>query len=360
MKLAVPLLLLSVISTALFAVSAALTKVPAVYVFGDSTADVGNNNYLSGTDAKADFPHYGVDFPHQTPTGRFSNGYNTIDFLAIHMGFKRSPPPYLAVVNKPHPLILRGRRGVSFASGGSGILDSTGTTITMTKQIQDFAAHESNIASRVTAAVAKGLLSKSVFLISSGGNDVFAFFFATGGNATADQTEQFYNVMITNYTTHLKALYDLGARKFALINVPPVGCCPISRVMHPLGACLDGLNALTKGFNDRVSVLVKNLSSEMEGMKYTVGNSYNVVMDIVSDPAGVGYKDVSSACCGSGKLGAEVMCSPNTTFCTNRNEFLFWDRIHPTQETSEKAGFALYGGASEYASPINLKQLVES
>lgn len=54
------------------------------------------------------------------------------------------------------------------------------------------------------------------------------------------------------------------------------------------------------------------------------------------------------------------MCSPNTTFCTNRNEFLFWDRIHPTQETSEKAGFALYGGASEYASPINLKQLVES
>ena len=82
-----------------------------------------------------------------------------------------------------------------------------GTTITMTKQIQDFAAHESNIASRVTVAVAKGLLSKSVFLISSGGNDVFAFFFATGGNATADQTEQFYNVMITNYTTHLKVSF---------------------------------------------------------------------------------------------------------------------------------------------------------
>ncbi|RRT71802.1 hypothetical protein B296_00033756 [Ensete ventricosum] len=233
-----------------------------------------------------------------------------------------------------------------------------GTTITMTKQIQDFAAHRSNIASRVTAVVAKGLLSKSVFLISSGGNDVFAFFFGTSGNATADQIEQFYNVMITNYTTHLKALYDLGARKFALVNVPPVGCCPISRVRHPLGACLDGLNGLAKGFNDRVSALMKNLSSEMEGMKYTIGNSYNVVMSIVSDPAGVGYKDASSACCGSGKLGAEVMCSPNTTYCTNRNEFLFWDRIHPTHATAGKAGFAMYSGALEYASPINLKQLV--
>lgn len=88
------------------------------------------------------------------------------------------------------------------------------------------------------------------------------------------------------------------------------------------------------------------------------GNWLKRVLSVAAVAAG--YKDVSSACCGSGKLGAEVMCSPNTTFCTNRNEFLFWDRIHPTQETSEKAGFALYGGASEYASPINLKQLVES
>ncbi|RRT71803.1 hypothetical protein GW17_00051440 [Ensete ventricosum] len=85
MKLAVPLLLLAVISAAASAVSAAVPKVPAVYVFGDSTADVGNNNYLPGKDAKADFPHYGVDFPHQTPTGRFSNGYNAIDFLGAYL-----------------------------------------------------------------------------------------------------------------------------------------------------------------------------------------------------------------------------------------------------------------------------------
>ncbi|RRT43925.1 hypothetical protein B296_00048146, partial [Ensete ventricosum] len=61
--------------------SSAEPKVPAVYVFGDSTADVGNNNYLPGDDAKANFPHYGIDFPHQRPTGRFSNGYNGVDFM---------------------------------------------------------------------------------------------------------------------------------------------------------------------------------------------------------------------------------------------------------------------------------------
>lgn len=59
----------------------ASANVPAVYIFGDSTADVGNNNYLSGSNAKANFPHNGIDFPNSRPTGRFSNGYNGVDFL---------------------------------------------------------------------------------------------------------------------------------------------------------------------------------------------------------------------------------------------------------------------------------------
>jgi hypothetical protein len=56
--------------------------VPAVFVFGDSTVDVGNNNDLNVTvGARANYPKYGVDFPGSVPTGRFSNGLNTADFL---------------------------------------------------------------------------------------------------------------------------------------------------------------------------------------------------------------------------------------------------------------------------------------
>ncbi|XP_065014797.1 GDSL esterase/lipase At5g55050-like [Musa acuminata AAA Group] len=353
------LLLLLLLPLLLAVVVSAEPKVPAVYVFGDSTADVGNNNYLPGDDAKANFPHYGIDFPHQRPTGRFSNGYNGIDFMAIHMGFRRSPPPYLSIVNETHTPILRGLRGVNFASGGSGILDTTGSTITMTKQVQDFAALASNIVSHTNASRAKYLLSRSVFLISSGGNDVFAFFFATNSSPSAAQTQQFYDAMVANYSIHLKALYDLGARKFALIDVPPIGCCPYSRSQHPLGACIDGLNGLAKGVNDRIKLLLANLSSELDGVRYTIGSSYNVVLSMIADPAGVGYKDVKSACCGGGKLGAEAGCSPNTTYCGNRNQYLFWDRIHPTHATSARAGLAFYGGSLEFAAPINLKQLVE-
>jgi len=47
--------------------------VPAVMTFGDSTVDVGNNDYLH-TIIKANFPPYGRDFANRVATGRFCNG----------------------------------------------------------------------------------------------------------------------------------------------------------------------------------------------------------------------------------------------------------------------------------------------
>lgn len=54
-------------------------QVPAMFVFGDSLVDDGNNNYLSSI-AKSNYYPYGIDF-FQGPTGRFSNGKTVIDVL---------------------------------------------------------------------------------------------------------------------------------------------------------------------------------------------------------------------------------------------------------------------------------------
>jgi hypothetical protein len=48
--------------------------VPAIISFGDSTIDVGNNNYMPGAVFKADYAPYGVNFRSHQPTGRFSDG----------------------------------------------------------------------------------------------------------------------------------------------------------------------------------------------------------------------------------------------------------------------------------------------
>ena len=56
---------------------AAEPLVPAMFVFGDSLTDNGNNNDLNSL-AKANYPPYGIDFA-GGPTGRFSNGYTMVD-----------------------------------------------------------------------------------------------------------------------------------------------------------------------------------------------------------------------------------------------------------------------------------------
>jgi len=53
----------------------------ALFVFGDSLFDVGNNNYINTTtDYLANYPPYGETF-FKYPTGRFSDGRVIPDFI---------------------------------------------------------------------------------------------------------------------------------------------------------------------------------------------------------------------------------------------------------------------------------------
>lgn len=51
------------------------------FIFGDSLSDVGNNNYLSKSIARASLPWYGIDFGNGLPNGRFSNGRTVADIV---------------------------------------------------------------------------------------------------------------------------------------------------------------------------------------------------------------------------------------------------------------------------------------
>jgi hypothetical protein len=81
-------LVLFLVATSVQVLVVAGRRPPALYVFGDSILDVGNNNYLPGEDVpRANRPYYGVDFPGMIPTGRFSNGCNTADYVGAYTYF---------------------------------------------------------------------------------------------------------------------------------------------------------------------------------------------------------------------------------------------------------------------------------
>ncbi|KAI3768985.1 hypothetical protein L6452_00081 [Arctium lappa] len=331
---------------------------PAVYMFGDSLVDVGNNNYLPLSIAKADFPHNGVDYPTGKPTGRFSNGKNAADFLAKNMGLPTSPP-YLSLTGGVKPPIT----GVSFASGGAGILNGTGDivlqqAISLAQQVEYFASVHDELVQRLGPSGAQMHLSKSLFAIIIGSNDLFAHF--TIGSIVSNQSnpQRYVDLMTSTFRNLLKTLYGLGARKVAVTGVGEIGCCPVQRKMNKTGECNVELNYWSAKYNDGLKIMLEGLKCDSPGLNYAYFDTYGAMANLFEKPDTYGFTEIKKACCGLGNLNADVPCIPISTYCSNRNNHVFWDLYHPTEAVSNMFSDLLYNGSQEYTLPMNVKQLL--
>ncbi|CAI0407887.1 unnamed protein product [Linum tenue] len=344
--------------------SSAEATMPAVFVLGDSTVDVGTNNFLTGSVDRADFPHNGIDFPGSKATGRFSNGYNIADFLAKQLGLEMSPPPFFSLGNGTAPLNNSSFKGVNFASGGSGILDTTGLSpdgvkmvVPLSEQVQQLGSISSRLASFKGAETAADYLATSVFIISIGSNDMFHYDHDNSSSSSSSTKEQFISQVTATYQKHLRTMLGFGVRKIGIISTGPVGCCPSQRRFNQTSGCLEPLNELAVSFNAKVKTMMAHLSSEFDGMQYSIGDTYSMTMNLIKSPASYGFKNINTACCGLGKLNADFFCTPDANVCTNRDEMLFWDMFHPSQAASKLAASDLYNGGQPFVTPINFKQL---
>ncbi|TKY64212.1 GDSL esterase/lipase 5 [Spatholobus suberectus] len=91
----------------------------ALFIFGDSIYDPGNNDYINATTFfQANFPPYGETF-FKYPSGRFSDGRVIPDFIAEYAELPLIPP-YLHPGYHDQYIY-----GVNFASAGAGALAET-------------------------------------------------------------------------------------------------------------------------------------------------------------------------------------------------------------------------------------------
>ncbi|KAK9129330.1 hypothetical protein Sjap_009817 [Stephania japonica] len=220
-----------------------------------------------------------MDYPGRIATGRYSNGFNTADSLVKKFGLTNSPPPFLAIANKSSLIV----EGVNFASGGSGLLDSTGAgrgVVPLSQQVQQFKVVRTNLNDLLGAAKADNLVKKSFVFFSVGGNDLFNQFSLTS-NVTS---QEFITKLIDAYEDHLKVLYSLGARKFAISSIPQLGCIPLIRAANAAGACSDELNNGAQYFYSAIGPMLQSLKSNLAQMNYALANSYKLSA-VFSNPA---------------------------------------------------------------------------
>uniref|UniRef100_A0A1J3J9I0 GDSL esterase/lipase n=1 Tax=Noccaea caerulescens TaxID=107243 RepID=A0A1J3J9I0_NOCCA len=343
-----------------------LASIPGLYVFGDSLVDAGNNNHLLISIARANYPHNGVDFPDSKPTGRFCNGKNAADAIAEKFGLPL-PPPYLSL----RDLLTRRKRkpapvtGVNFASGGAGIFNSSDErlrqAVPLSQQVNDWVSIQEEI-NELGTSEAQIHISKSLFTVVIGSNDLFDY---VGSSKLRQKTtpQQYTQSMADKLKEQLKRIHDTGARRFLVIGVAKIGCTPGGRVKNStIHECNEEANMFASLYNEALTKMLQQLKQELGNtMSYTYFDNFKALHDIISNPARYGFADVTSACCGSGKLNAELPCLPIAKLCPDRTKYLFWDRYgHPTETAARTIVDLMLTDDSHYSSPLTLTQLVSS
>ncbi|KAL6995879.1 hypothetical protein U1Q18_006013 [Sarracenia purpurea var. burkii] len=336
--------------------------IPAVFFFGDSTVDTGNNNNLL-TAVKVNFPPYGKDFKGGKATGRFSNGKVPADFFAEELGIKELLPAYLDPNLHPEDL----PSGVNFASGGSGYDPLTPSLVFRLPNgiggsgVVEGAAETREVAELRLSQVEEGhsvlslpdqlellkeyigklkgvvgekrtatIIGNSLFVIVAGSNDMTNTYFINPLRRLRFDVPSYTDFLLAFASDFIKDLYGLGARRIGVSSLPPIGCLPSQRTLAggPLRKCAKSYNDAAKLYNSKLSAKLNSLNSNLPGAKIVYIDSYSFPLQLIRNPNKYGFKVGNKGCCGSGLIEVAFLC---TYTCPNASDFVFWDSFHLTE-----------------------------
>ncbi|KAI9096364.1 hypothetical protein K1719_026083 [Acacia pycnantha] len=314
-------------------------NVSGIYVFGDSTVDPGNNNFVN-TPFKSNFPPNGRDFPKQIPTGRFTNGKLITDFTASYMGLKELVPPYLDPKLSDKDLIT----GVSFASAGSGfdpLTPAITNVIPIPKQLEYFKGCKKRLERVLGNKQRVGQhLEEAVFFISTAGtNDFVINYFTLPIRRKSFTLLAYQQFVLQNLIQFIQNLWVEGGRKFLVVGLPPIGCLPIMITLNSDHAflersCMDKYSSAARNYNLMLQHELRSMQLNMSnsGLKISYIDAYGPLDNMIHAHDSFGFEEVDSGCCGSGYIETGLLCNKHSAVCSDPSKYLFWDSIHPSQK----------------------------
>lgn len=309
-------------------------KVPAVFFFGDSYCDTGNNDYISAG-IKANFAPYGRDFICHVPTGRFSNGKLMPDNFVEGLGIKDLLPAYLDPILQDSDLIT----GVNFASALSGLDNLTNNitnAIPFWKQVDYFKEYTIRLVGLVGEEQAAIILNKAIYFILIGSNDFVNNYYRFPFRSSHLTVSQYTDFLLQIYLSYIKELYNLKAHRIGLINVPPLGCLPGTKTLRNYsqikGDCVDEVNQAASGFNTGLNAIIDELKSGVPELKIVSLDYYGLVLDLIENPGKWGIEVTAEACCVTGDMELALLCNRLTPItCPDPDKYIFFDMAHLTQ-----------------------------
>ncbi|XP_072147241.1 GDSL esterase/lipase At2g04570-like [Setaria viridis] len=200
-----------------------------------------------------------------------------------------------------------------------------GEVIPMSKQLEYFSGVVKHMTKLSGAKKTSSFLCRSIFLISAGSNDMFEYSASPGPSddykflsGLVAAYKQSITVRAARHALRLcssaldlkkksyrnrhagdvatrplmmyapQALYEMGARKFSVISVPPLGCLPSQRLrrLKQMGTqgCFDPLNDLSLRSYPMLAAMLQDLARDLPGMAYSLADAFTMVSFVFENP----------------------------------------------------------------------------
>jgi outer membrane lipase/esterase len=245
-----------------------------IVVFGASLSDNGNaTTIVPGLFPGA--PYY---------PGRASNGLLWIDVVAADLG------------NSVKPFV---NGGTNFAVGGARTCEISGTSPNPFDMCYQVTLYLTAVLNRADASALYVIDAATV------GNNIFAVI--NNGLSHSEIT----TTAPTDIAKIMDKLYNAGARKFLVTNVPDVGATPRGQGLPSPATA----TALSNGFNGTLNNELANFRASHAG-------------------ADVRLADFKSAVAiTTGFTNTTDPCVVNLVACATPDTYTYWDNLHPTAAT---------------------------
>ncbi len=265
-----------------------MPQISNLLAFGDSLSDMGNakDSILNVPDVP---PYW---------QGRFSNGPVWIEYVSQAYG----------VTTTVGSLSEQGdNRAFGGSQTGPGfsyvLLPNVGTQI-----------------SNYLANVQSSISPNEVVSLWAGGND---FLYGTANSDT----------IVANMESHIRQLESAGAREFIIPNLPPLEKTP--EILGRSQSQQNTIAAEVVSYNSKLSNLINNLIAELSITVHYI-DAWSLFNDIVDNSLALGITNTQdSACSASSTLLPLPICNSASTVAQNPDEFLFFDKAHPTRVMHE-------------------------
>ena len=266
--------------------------------------------------------------------------YATIYYLdgwkrdaASKLGLKELLPAYLSPNLTKHDLLT----GVSFASGGTGydpLTAQLASVISMTDQLRMFDDYKQRVRSVAGDAALHSILTKGIFAVCAGSDDVANTYFTMRARSSYSHAA-YASLMVSHASAFLDGLLAAGARRVAVISMPPIGCVPSQRTLSGglARGCSEGHNEIATMVNAGMRGTVQELKARYPGARVVLMDIYGYLLDMMLRPGSYGFRESTLGCCGTGMMEVSVLCNGVTSaVCGDVKDYLFWDSFHPTEK----------------------------